>query len=132
VISLLFEENNMKRGQKLNGDAIALEDSAEDRFDSVDDSGPPVAVPKVEPKTETEELPKDAEENYKKGEPTVSTGYSPPDVGDSSKATVTLILTGAASFSGRSVKRILKGQPFETDPQTAEKLLATGIFKKEA
>jgi hypothetical protein len=52
-----------------------------------------------------------------------------PKAGNFKKG-VTLVLTGAGSFSGRGVKEVRKGLPFETDFQTAEKLLATGLFEK--
>ncbi|MDR1977926.1 MAG: hypothetical protein LBQ42_04255 [Synergistaceae bacterium] len=53
-----------------------------------------------------------------------------PEVDTLEKAK-TLVLVGAGSFTGRGVKGVRKGQPFETDSQTAERLLATGMFVEE-
>lgn len=41
-----------------------------------------------------------------------------------------LVLTGAGSFSGFGFKRILKGQEVTVDNAKADKMVASGLFKK--
>ncbi len=59
-----------------------------------------------------------------------------PDSTDPSSAdgkpqdVVNVILTKAASFSGRGVSRVKKGVPIPVDQKKAEALLATGLFER--
>jgi hypothetical protein len=55
---------------------------------------------------------------------------TPQDGARGAAGKVTLILVGAASFTGKGVKRVKKDFPVRVDKAAAGRLLATGLFKK--
>ena len=129
----------MKRGQNLKDDAAVLaeelkidpgkspESEAKNDIDPADGRD-------VEPKGSSEDgnpvdTPVDA---MSKNENPVDTPAAAPLKKTEKK--VRLILVNAATYTvaGESnIGKISKNAPFETDVQTAGRLLATGLFKKE-